>query len=543
MTKKGFSLVELLGVIIILAIIILIATTGYGKIENNVKQKSYDNLINLIETKASIYAEETGNLITNVDTLMKQGYIEASNEAGDVFDPRDGTTRLNCHIVSILNDQNLYYGKYSDEEEKNEDGSCEFKREIINTNLNVNTYKTSDTTPNYNFGEKLENNKWTNTNVYLEVIVGEKIKEDDVSKITFSDAAFIDKDERVINENNSFQDVNKKLIQTNEGGVINATYYVSIELKNKTVHQTNVVVKIDKERPIVYHDLTTINEETEWTNHRKEVTVHASDLNGSGIYGYAITKDNYCPSQTYSVVENGTNPNIFKTKLASGDYYVCVKDIAGNYSEDYSTKKISIWKVDLTAPSCGDWLGESESWTGKDRTISVGCTEGYNERNSIGCASATYSTTYSHNTKTATTSITIRDKVGNSRTCSKQTNIYVDKCTEYGNKIYGSWGSCSKSCGGGHKSRSWKQVSTFGSGFTCHSGSESTSCNTSACEDSGDGDSSGGGSSGGSGGSGCNSCNSSGSSSCCGPGSPGPCSSTCTTSDHTCPGNEGKNCD
>lgn len=487
--KKGFTLVELLGVIIIMSIIILIATTGYGKVSDSTKQKSYESLVKLIETKAGNYADETGELITNVQKLVELGYIEADNERGEVIDPRDGVTVLNCHLVSIINDSNMLYGQFSEEE------NCDLNNiQIINTNLKINLYKTEDEKydpNNYSFKEDLAPNTWTNTNVYLEATLGEKINPKEIVKITWQSNA--GKEERPITIDNKFNSQNKYLVTAEQ--LINTVYYVSIELKNKTVYQTSTIVKIDKQRPVILEHK--IDKEEEWTNKDKKITIYANDGNGSGIYGYYVGENNNCKIANYSQVEEDNNPNIYDgISKASGDYYICVKDNAGNVSEDYSSYKISIWKVDKTSPRCGEWLGGSTVWTRSNRTISVRCVEEYNERDSIGCEYELYSTTYSWNTRRTTTSITIKDKLGNQRTCSESRNIYVDKCTSYGNKIYSSWGSCSKSCGGGTKTRNWKQVSTFGSGFTCNSGSESQRCNTHDCPKDDDKDNSGEGSGG-----------------------------------------------
>ena len=46
--KKGFTLTELLAVIVILAIIIAIAVPSYMKIKKNIDENNYNNKINLI---------------------------------------------------------------------------------------------------------------------------------------------------------------------------------------------------------------------------------------------------------------------------------------------------------------------------------------------------------------------------------------------------------------------------------------------------------------------------------------------------------------
>ena len=58
--KYGFTIPELLAVIVIIGILITIATASYTTISNNMKQKTYDNKIDLVRTKALDYANDNG---------------------------------------------------------------------------------------------------------------------------------------------------------------------------------------------------------------------------------------------------------------------------------------------------------------------------------------------------------------------------------------------------------------------------------------------------------------------------------------------------
>ena len=109
-----------------------------------------------------------------------------------------------------------------------------------------------------------------------------------------------------------------------------------------------------------------------------------------------------------------------------------IKDKAGN--ETTCKERTANVYVDKTAPTCTD-SGDSTTWTKNDRTINWGC-----EDDQSGCDSKNKggSTSFTSTTKTAIIlSYTIKDKVGNSKTCSKRTaNVYVDKtaptCTDSG---------------------------------------------------------------------------------------------------------------
>ncbi len=328
--KKGFTIVELMTTIVILAIVTLIAVSGYRTISERLKQTSYENKVSLIETKAADYANETGFLATNVDNLVKLGYLEADNEAGEVLDPRDGKV-LNCHVVNITNEEENFYGKFTDQEE------CDNNNvEVVNMHLGIHIYKVSNRA-------LVNNNTWVGENVILEAYFKDStINIGNVKKIIWNSNA--GREERVINGDFN----SKKEYTVNASQIVNTTYKVVIEMNDGVIYQAQVIVKIDKQRPIIYDAETIIENQNEFTNENKEVRISASDGNGSGIYGYYIGTDNRCTRVTYEVNHN----NVFSKRLGAGTYYVCVRDNVGNLSENVSSRIIVVDHIDHTAPTC-----------------------------------------------------------------------------------------------------------------------------------------------------------------------------------------------
>ncbi len=468
MNKKGFSLVELMGVIVILMVIALLATNGYRFVRQKMKQTSFDNKVSYIETKAVEYANKTGNLHTNVDQLVKEGLLLADDEEGHVINPINGEY-MNCKVVYITKEVNDLYGNYVDDKEKE---ICDFEG-LKNENMFLEL-KAFSMNENEEKGEEIEESAWVRTNVYLEAVITDpKIDKNEVIGIKWRS--------------------NVDEIQTNAYGykveaeqIIHSTYFVEMRLRNGTIYQASKEVKIDKQRPIIYDSEISIEKEHEWAN-RKNVTIKATDGNGSGIYGYSIGKNNDCVHANYIEEED----NIFQQAISEeGTYYICVKDRAGNVSEDVSTKTFTVEKIDNVPPTCV-FSGESTSWTTSNRTISLGCSD----EGGSGCVleegQGSISKTYSTNTKTDIFNYVISDQAGNTTDCSKicnetgecsdrVINVYVDKCTAT-SPSYGGWSGCSASCGGGHQSRSIYYYSTFGSGFLCSSSTQTSSCNTHSC--------------------------------------------------------------
>lgn len=330
MKKKGFTLTELLAVIVVLAILTMLAVGGFGTLSKKLKEKSYENVVSYIETKAASYAEETGNLITNVDNLVKLGYIEADDEKGNVIDPRNGEY-LNCHIVNIVKEENNLYGRYSSEEEE-----CKLENLVMNNlNLGINVYTTIN---NVTKNEQVEANTWVKENVILEVYLKENLKPEEVTSIIWQ--SNVSREERKVTGN--FNNKNQYLITAEQ--ILNTAYTVTVVLNDTVSYQTQVVVKIDKQSPIVYTKEVYIEKENEYTNNDKKITVSASDGNGSGIYGYFMGETPDCSNVEYEEYESNT----YEINKDNGTYYVCVKDKVGNVTAE----KIVIDKVDKTAPTC-----------------------------------------------------------------------------------------------------------------------------------------------------------------------------------------------
>ena len=149
-------------------------------------------------------------------------------------------------------------------------------------------------------------------------------------------------------------------------------------------------------------------ESTTWAKSRT-ITLSGSTDDLSGI-----------ASTSKKTINSETSPN---QTIKTANISITIKDGAGN--TQVCTKNNANIYVDNEKPACGNWTGESTSWTKNNRTIKVGCSD-----SGSGCTANPYTVkTYSSGTtKTANLSYTIKDNVGNSNTCTKNNaSIYVDK--------------------------------------------------------------------------------------------------------------------
>lgn len=122
--KKGFTLVELLGIVVILAILIILVAPNILDSSKGAKQKSYDTKARLIESSAVMYAQDNyGAIVSNcasdancvkgddgivtmtmrVSELVSKDYLVADTdeEGKRVSDPRDNQSSLDNETVTI----------------------------------------------------------------------------------------------------------------------------------------------------------------------------------------------------------------------------------------------------------------------------------------------------------------------------------------------------------------------------------------------------------------------------------------------------------
>ena len=124
MNNKGFTLMELLAVVVLLGIIAVIAIPGIGALNNTIKNNMLEKKIDIIEEAATLYGEDNKNVIIESATRYKgspcqnyivsdlvPNYLDKDNENncltsstsgnGCITDPRDNKNYLDKVKVII----------------------------------------------------------------------------------------------------------------------------------------------------------------------------------------------------------------------------------------------------------------------------------------------------------------------------------------------------------------------------------------------------------------------------------------------------------
>lgn len=119
--KKGFTLVEILGVIVVLGVIGLIAFPIVNSTIKETKQNSYDAQIKMIVEAGQKWGVKNVEKLPDINEtkyikiseLIEEGLI-VKTKGGKLINPIDDTEMTGCVKVSYLTDYNQYSYEYSE---------------------------------------------------------------------------------------------------------------------------------------------------------------------------------------------------------------------------------------------------------------------------------------------------------------------------------------------------------------------------------------------------------------------------------------------
>lgn len=470
--NKGFTLIEVLATIAIIAVVTLIATITYSKVRKTLIRREYNNLKSLIEIAGVKYASKTGIKAFFVRDLIEEGYLEPDDETENIYDPRDDHS-LNCHIVSVVFDEKenpvATLSKISYEVN---DGCDTSKTDKYKTDFNISVLITK-TTINY-LGTTSQGSKLSSDpkDIYknINIINGWTNKQVDITANILRESGFlpyyvdITGAKYVWNKNpDNTTTEPTRTFTTNIDEFYNAYYYVDIYTKDERHLQTKFLLKYDNQKPVIYDNkfkYANPLEEEMWRK-SKTVLIYATDKDGVGLDRvYAGTrpcedllKDNSMGKAAVpnSQVHTYTVDDVEAGKVGeNGEINLCAVDKLGNLAE---TKKTVVKKIDITKPHCTkdlvanrsqDVIGEHNKYQYAARTIHQYCYDNNKINGKLvegsGCIKNPFIKTWETTTKKDT--ITIEDNVGWKTECP--VDVYVDRTapncyysTGYGNTSTG----------------------------------------------------------------------------------------------------------
>lgn len=313
MNSKGFTLIELLFTIVILALVVGIAVPSYLGISEAINKNQRKNIIKKIEIAASKYAYDTSETIIFVEELITEGYLDSDDEEGNITDPVNNK-RMNCYIVEMKKVSDYYSAKFIDGNNYDDNGVCDISK-LDESSKDVYIQVTKD-------GSIINDDNWIKgNNIVLKAHSNNTVIIDCTNnKCSWTSSSGANK---VGVDNISLNYIND-VLETK----YTFQYTVFKNDMNDIIRYTDFVnLKIDNKAPVIYNDQIEVRDRYKDTS-SKEITIIASDGNGSGINGYFLGKNisncnvsgiNYQDDNKITVYENG-------------NYLICVKDAVGNIS-------------------------------------------------------------------------------------------------------------------------------------------------------------------------------------------------------------------
>ncbi len=344
--KKGFTLVELMAVIVVLAIVIAIAIPTYSKIKNTIDIKNYANKKELIKIAATKFAEDTNITAIFVKELVENGYLEADDEDGNVYGLDKDLKKININCYAILSEQKngIYYSDFIDNDYVNEDGTCDYNiPNELTKGFKIVMYEQEETDGKETKLEYDSNKKWwTKKNVVLRTIIPEESKP--ISKIEWYEGY---NNEPIKSINGEILSDNGKTLKVTTNSVLQQNYIAKLTYEDGNILKARVRVYIDKINPNFYaSDAKKINDEWKAGELNKDYidyNIKAYD-NESGLYGYKeIGENDVCPTDFESYKKS--KKIVLKN---NGTRKICLIDNVGNKNE----KTITVDHIDNTPMNC-----------------------------------------------------------------------------------------------------------------------------------------------------------------------------------------------
>lgn len=320
MNNKGFTLVELLLSIVVLALIMVIAVPSVNNVSEAVRKNQRDNNIKQIEIAASKYAFDTGETIIFVDKLVTEGYIE-SDEDGNIIDNLNNS-RLNCYVVEMDKVSDYYNATFIDGKNYDNNGECDLsKLQEENAGVSIEVLNNGTTVS--------DTEAWVKGTISLRAYSDSVSVDCETNKCVWassSGASSTGSDTITLNSVSGILDTKytfQMTVYDNE----------SSEIKR---YKASVSLKIDNEAPSIYENEITTTDKFIYTS-TKKVKISASDGKGSGIAGYYLGLSTGQTCYSNDLTFQGSNTF---TISSNGEYLICVKDNTGNI-RSYSGLKIS----------------------------------------------------------------------------------------------------------------------------------------------------------------------------------------------------------
>ena len=455
--KNGFTLIELLVVIALMLSILGIAVVSLINTSNKKKKESWEQVKGQIETAAVEYFTANEYLFEGLQNgssgTISVGKLVNEDYLNKVTNPDTGKSVSMCALVNITKDGEKYNATFDNDSTESQVANCESNNIITVSEPGAPEFDIKDTCENKNGSNEKQNGY-----CYSETFSVDNSKEKYKPHGKIISKKYCVGRGISCNATTDFTDSFDGAAETVDNGV------VGITLINQSGAKTTKYkgYKIDRTAPEITEN-NIISESSGYNTLKPNISVRAEDKE-SGI-GSILTSSNGNENQTnsdyvsYPITLGNNYDTIHNLRVIAVAY-----DKVGNPSKSEESSYNTYLKCSQKTES------KQSSWNG---SCSASCGGGKQ-----------YGTTITYYSDKYLSGVSCGNDGGkaDSRSCNTQGCCSSTRVKNYS---YGSWSSCSRSCGGGTKTRTKTQnlISNY-NGQSCGKGSsttESQSCNTQSC--------------------------------------------------------------
>ena len=455
--KKGFTLIELLVVIALMLSILGIAVVSLINISNKKKKESWEQVKGQIETAAVEYFTANEYLFEGLKDgssgTISVGKLVSDDYLNKVTNPDTGKAVSMCALVNITKDGEKYNATFDNTSTESQVAQCESNNIITVSEPGAPEFDIKDTCKNKSGSDIAKQNEYC----YSETFSVDNSKEKYKPHGKITSKKYCVGTGTSCNTDTEFTDSFDGAAETEENGV------VGITLINQSGAKTTKYkdYKIDRTAPEIENNI--ISESSGYHTLKPNISVKAEDKE-SGI-SHIVTSTNGNEKQTNSdsVLYSFTIANDYDTIHNLKVTAVAYDKVGNSYKSEESS-------YDTYLKCSQKTESKQSSWNG---SCSASCGGGMQ-----------YGTTITYYSDKYLSGVSCGNDGGksDSRSCNTQGCCSSTRVKDYS---YSSWSSCSRSCGGGTKTRTKTQnlISNY-NGQSCGKGrstTESQSCNTQSC--------------------------------------------------------------